>query len=300
VGKLSRALLLILAVEVGCYAWLGASLVESQGWLAALTAIGAIALALRAVPVLILYAIAWANAGSNPQGSEIGLLARLRYVAFEVGAAIALYTLFQPLAWLLMPRETVARAAAEPILLVHGYLCNRGLWWSFKRWLAAQGRVAYTLDLEPVLGDIDRYADVLDGRIEQITKATGVARVTLIAGSMGGLAARAYLRRFGPQRVARVITLASPHSGSRHAWLALGINGRQMRPESEWLQRLARFEDGRLPVPFVCIYSWHDDMVSPADSGRLAGAQNIALAGVGHLSMAFSRRVRAVVAEHLG
>jgi triacylglycerol lipase len=300
VGELSRALLLILAVEVGCYAWLGASLVASRGWLAALATIGGIALAVRAVPVLILYAIAWANAGRNSQGSGIGLLARLGYVAGEIGAAIALYTLFHPFAWLLMPRETAPRVAAEPILLVHGYLCNRGLWWSFKRWLAAQGRVVYTLDLEPVLGDIDRYADALDGRIELITKATGAPRVTLIAGSMGGLAARAYLRKFGPERVARVITLASPHRGSRHAWLALGINGRQMRPDSEWLQGLARSEHGRLPVPFICVYSWHDNMVSPVDSGRLEGAQNIALTGIGHLSMAFSRRVRAVLGEHLG
>jgi triacylglycerol esterase/lipase EstA (alpha/beta hydrolase family) len=116
---------------------------------------------------------------------------------------------------------------------------------------------------------------------------------------MGGLVMRAYLRKHGSARVAKLVTLGSPHHGSRHAWLALGINGRQMRPGSDWLRGLADAEGGALGVPVVSIYSCHDDMVSPVSSSRLEGALNVPIPGVGHLSLAFSRRVRETLAAHL-
>jgi pimeloyl-ACP methyl ester carboxylesterase len=298
VGVLARGLLLFLAVEVGCYAWLASAVAPTQGWPAALALIGLLALAVRAVPVLVLYAIALATAEPVPPECRLGAGARIGYALGEIGAAAVIYTFLHPFAFLLMPRDRTVDGSGTPVLLVHGYLCNRGVWRSLARWLEARGYRVYTVDLEPVFGDIDVFAEQVAERIDAIAAATG-GRVQVVAASMGGLAMRAYLRRHGGARVAKLITLGSPHHGSRHARMALGINGRQMRPGSDWLRRLAEWEAGAPAVPVVSIYSCHDDMVSPVSSSRLPGALNVPLPGVGHLSLALSRRVREALAEHL-
>ena len=76
--------------------------------------------------------------------------------------------------------------------------------------------------------------------IERIAAGTGQAKVVLVGHSMGGLAARAYLARRGAARVARLITIASPHHGTALAVMGLGANARQMRRGSEFLATLER------------------------------------------------------------
>jgi triacylglycerol lipase len=300
VGELARGLLLFLAVEAGCYLLIASAVWRTHGWPVALLCVMLLALGVRAVPVLLLYAIALANAGPVPAECRLGLTARIGYALQEIGAAAVIYTLLHPFAWLLMPREPLGHQPGTrmPVLLVHGYFCNRGVWWPLKRWLEARGHAVFTVDLEPVFGDIDGFADIVAARVAQVTTATG-GKVQVIAASMGGLALRAYLCKHGGARIARVVTLGTPHHGTRHARLALGVDGRQMLPGSAWLSDLARAEAGELAAPVVSIYSCHDNMVSPVSSGRLEGAGNVALPGVGHLSMAFSRRVRRALAEHL-
>jgi triacylglycerol lipase len=298
VGALARGLLIFLAVEAGCYLWLASAVVPARGWPLALASIVLIALAVRAVPVLLCYAVALSAAEPVPPQCRIGPLARLGYVLAEIWSTAVIYTLYHPFAPLLMPRVPARPGSDTPVLLVHGYLCNRGVWRPLARWLEARGCRVYTIDLEPVFGDIDAFADQVAARLDEIAVAAG-RPVQVIAASMGGLVMRAYLCKHGGARVAQLITLGSPHHGSRHAWLALGINGRQMRPGSDWLRRLAESEDGVLAAPVVSIYSCHDDMVSPVSSSRLEGARNLPIPGVGHLSLAFSRRVREALAVHL-
>src|SRR5428012_4457 len=60
----------------------------------------------------------------------------------------------------------------------------------------------YTMNFGPPLGNIEWFAAQLDARIQEIHTATGATRMVLVAQSMGGLVARAYLRRAGAERVA--------------------------------------------------------------------------------------------------
>ena len=101
----------------------------------------------------------------------------------------------------------------------------------------ASYRVA-TINLEPPLAGIDRLAARLGERIEALLAETGAETVMLVTHSMGGLAARAYLRAYGAARVAGLVTLAAPHHGTRIARLGLGRNAREMEPNSEWLRSL--------------------------------------------------------------
>jgi pimeloyl-ACP methyl ester carboxylesterase len=124
--------------------------------------------------------------------------------------------------------------------------------------------------------------------------------VILIGHSMGGLVLRAYLRRYGRDKVARIVTLGSPHQGTRLAHLGLGRNARQMRMGSSWLAELAR--PGAVPLPpgSVSIFSFQDNYVFPQQAcSTLEGATNVAISGVSHLGMAFSPVVLGKILEAL-
>jgi triacylglycerol esterase/lipase EstA (alpha/beta hydrolase family) len=109
---------------------------------------------------------------------------------------------------------------------------------------------------------------------------------------MGGLASRAYLRRYGKSKVARLVTLGSPHQGTLLARLGLGPNARQMRIGNPWLVALGAAGAVPLPQGSVSIFSHHDNYVYPQETrSRLEGATNVAIGGVSHLGMAFSPRV---------
>jgi hypothetical protein len=117
---------------------------------------------------------------------------------------------------------------------------------------------------------------------------------------MGGLAAREYLRRHGPGRLAKLITIASPHHGTALARFGVGANATQMRRGSDFLAALARSESERPPsIPAASIFSTHDNLVAPQETSRLPWAKNVALAGLGHIDILGSQRLFAVLLEEL-
>jgi triacylglycerol lipase len=125
--------------------------------------------------------------------------------------------------------------------------------------------------------------------------AGGAQRVVLVGHSMGGLACRACLARHGAGPVVQLVTIASPHTGSRCAHWLPGANMVQMRPSSAWLSSLP----ASLPVPTLALYTAHDNMVVPHISGALAGADSRPWLGLGHLSPLFDPRVLACVVRVL-
>jgi triacylglycerol esterase/lipase EstA (alpha/beta hydrolase family) len=183
------------------------------------------------------------------------------------------------------PRLHVAQPARGlPVLMVHGYGANGGFWVHLAAQLEAQGHSHATVDLEPVFGDIDHYAQQIEEAVQALLAACGKERVIIVAHSMGGLAARAWLRSFGARRVARIITLGTPHHGTDLAHMGLGANARQMRRNAEWLAQLDAADRGQRGL-FTSIYSFHDNIIAPQDSCHLPGARNIALPGIGHVAM---------------
>lgn len=194
----------------------------------------------------------------------------------------------------------IARDARRPaVLLVHGYLCNRAVW---KPWLDAGGfagcNVA-TVDLSPPFGDLDGYADVIHVAVERLREASGADRIVVVAHSMGGLALRCYLRRYGDAAIARVLTIASPHDGTLLARFGHGRNARQMQPGSRLLAELAASEDAARRAKFVCIATQDDNLIVPRASALLPGARHHALDGVGHLATLEDRRVWEIVEREI-
>ena len=246
----------------------------------------AILLTLHAAVILVTFAIA------RPRAS-------LRTIAAECAAHFALFALIQPFHKVFMGAagQSPLLGNTLPVLFVHGYACNRGLWWWMLRKLRWHGIRAGAVSLEPPYASIDALAAQLHRDIEDFLAGSASDRLILVTHSMGGLVARAYLKQHGSARVAKLITLACPHHGTRLAYLGRGRNAREMEPGSAWLAALGRGE--AIPVPFVNVRSADDNFIAPQTSSHLGGAQEIALAGLGHLSFVFSRRILKLLLQEL-
>lgn len=173
------------------------------------------------------------------------------------------------------------------VVLVHGFACNRGLWNPWMRRLQALRVPFVAVNLEPVAGSIDDYPPAIDAAIRQIQSHTSLTPV-LVGHSMGGLAIRAWLRYFNADaRVHRIVTIASPHHGTWLARFGHTRNGRQMRLASAWLADLQAAEPTSRYARFTCFYGHCDNIVFPAQTATLPGAENIHVAATAHVQMAF-------------
>ena len=199
-------------------------------------------------------------------------------------------------------RANFAPAAGEdhraPVLMIHGYGCNRAVWLPMQRALAAAGHPTEAIDLMPLLGDIDHYAIDIASAVAEMTRQHGRPPI-LLCHSMGGLAARAFVRQSREALpVAHVITLGTPHRGTAMARTGRGRNVTQMAWASPWLRELAASETPELRLRITSIFSWHDSIVGPAGASWLTGARHLPMAGIGHVSLLRDARVRdAVLAE---
>ena len=258
------------------------------------------ALSLRAIIVAVLFGVAWANRSPLPGRARIGLARRARIIVGEYLSLLLLYTVFQPFPGLADLGRPRGHSILPPVVLIHGFFCNRGFWWYIRRGLKARGAAfCETVDLEPPFGDIDAYAPALRRAVDRLISHSRQRQVALVCHSMGGLAARS-LMAADPAfaaKIATIVTLGTPHHGTVLAWLSRGTNVREMRPGSAWLQRLNRQPDP-VAVHRTSIYSHYDDIVAPQDSSSVEGWRNVGLVGPGHLAMAFSPTIlRHVVGE---
>lgn len=180
----------------------------------------------------------------------------------------------------------VVPTGACGVVLIHGALCNRGFWLRWLPSLRAAGHAYEAVSLVPSMGPIDGHVATIEAAVQRITQATGQPPV-LLCHSMGGLVARAWLRAGrNDARVRRVITLGTPHAGTWLARYSTRPAGRQMRLGSDWLQALAAAEPESRAALFVCWYSACDNIVFPAHTAALAGAEHRWVPHLAHVQMA--------------
>lgn len=221
-----------------------------------------------------------AGDAARPRLSEL-----LRAWAIEVTAAPRVFLWRQPFRWRSEPDHLPATVRGRRgVLLIHGFFCNRGLW---NRWLVRLRRedvpfIAVTL--EPVFGSIDDYRQTIAVAMARLQQATGLAPV-IVAHSMGGLAARAWLAAQTDAPLHRLVTIASPHAGTRLGAHGRGLNISQMRLGSDWLAQLANRESAESRARFTCFWSHCDNIVFPTRNATLPGADNRHLAVTPHVQM---------------
>jgi len=175
-------------------------------------------------------------------------------------------------------------AGRRGILLVHGYVCNRGLWNGWLARLRALGVPCLAVNLEPPFGNIDDYRATIADAVAKLTRLTGRPPL-VVAHSMGGLAVRAWWSQHRPQDLHHLVTLGTPHHGTRLARLGMTINARQMRERSPWLHDLAARESVAHRLRTTCVQSHCDNIVFPPANALLEGARHVHLHATPHVAM---------------
>jgi pimeloyl-ACP methyl ester carboxylesterase len=218
----------------------------------------------------------------------------------EVWVALLVFGWRQPFRHRSLPDWLPAQPTGRRgVVLVHGFMCNRGLWLPWFAHLQTRGHAHVAVNLEPVMGSIDEYADIIEGAVRRVTAATGQAPV-LLCHSMGGLAVRAWLRAHQADgRVHRVLTLGTPHGGTWLGRFSRAVNGRQMSLAGDWVVALQRAEPAGRAALFTCWYSNCDNIVFPASTAALAGADNRFVDGLAHVQMAFDPGVMQACLEEM-
>jgi triacylglycerol esterase/lipase EstA (alpha/beta hydrolase family) len=97
----------------------------------------------------------------------------------------------------------------------------------------------------------------------------------------------------------RLVTVATPHSGTRLGGRGRGANVGQMQIGSDWLAQLAAREPAELRARFVCFWSHCDNIVFPTRSATLPGADNRHLEATPHVRMVYHADVFAEVMRAL-
>ncbi|MEU1020177.1 alpha/beta fold hydrolase [Streptomyces sp. NPDC005898] len=178
-----------------------------------------------------------------------------------------------------------------PVLLLHGFADNRSVFVLLRRALTQYGgRRVESLNYSPLTCDIPTAAELLGRRVEELCERAGHARVDIVGHSLGGLIARYYAQRLGGDvRVRTLVTLGTPHTGTRVAPLANAHPiVRQMRPGSAVIEELKE------PAPdcrtqFVSFWSDLDQVMDPPETACVDHpdllAQNIQVTGIGHLAL---------------
>lgn len=179
-----------------------------------------------------------------------------------------------------------------PVLFLHGYTENHLTWSPLLRALAKEEkrRRYYTLWMRPANASILRFREQANKKIDAILKETGHSQVILIGHSMGGIVARAVMVEYGQSRIARVITIATPHLGTSWSFIFPATPALQMQSRGPFLAALK--DEGRQgSVPFLCIATVHDNIVAPFDQAWLAGAELMLISGVAHVGLLHDKRV---------
>ncbi|NEX61820.1 esterase/lipase family protein [Noviherbaspirillum galbum] len=309
VVRIARLLLLL---QLGAALLIAAAFMHgtmlSAGW-ALLAGLACVALFRLAITANNFF-LAWRFRSATPKEFELDAWQALRMFLREYAATMTASSLTMP--FMPFSLRKVGKGGTDgrdrlPVLLVHGYGCNSGYWHGMSKALTRAGITHLAVNLEPVGGSIDEYADIIDDGAALLSKTCSSEQVIIVAHSMGGLAARAYMRKHGTARLAKVITLGTPHHGTALAMFGLGLNTQEMLWKeneqeglaSEWLRHLAAREDTAARRLVVSLYSHHDNIIAPQTSSVLEGAANIAFGGIGHVALAGHPAIQSRVIQEI-
>ena len=220
----------------------------------------------------------------DPIDIELGRLATLRISRPSDTAG-------QPAGNSTVARPAAPRAGAPPADTPPANIVSLGVviysYLKLKLHLRAAGFAAVFHDYDWRLG-----VDELGRSFAERLRNEPCERLAVVAHSMGGLVARAWLRSRashkrsdGTDEAARLITIGTPHRGTWLARLAMAANARQMRVDSAWMRDLAGREPPTLPGLITSWWSECDQIVYPPPTGVFPGSEAKQLRGVGHIAL---------------
>jgi triacylglycerol lipase len=179
-----------------------------------------------------------------------------------------------------------AEEARPPVLLIHGYLANRGSLHLLEKRLHERNHLVLSYRLPRMnLGDIRDSAALIARKVESLVAQTNVPSIDIVGHSLGGLVGLYYVKRLGGRhRVRKLILLGTPATGTWSALLGLFMvplarSSWQLLPTSPFLREL-----NESPIPpgvEVVSIGGERDYLAPLSSTVLAGIRHVSLS-TGH------------------
>ncbi|MFD7625249.1 esterase/lipase family protein [Streptomyces sp. NPDC059851] len=195
-----------------------------------------------------------------------------------------------PLAPLPAARAAAAPAAPahRPVVLVHGYNADPGVWGSLRADLRAAGYAdaelhSWGYDTHRSVNEV--LAGQLGAYVDQVRRRTGAERVDIVSHSFGSLVSRWYVTYGGgTAAVDRWVSLAGPNHGTSTAWACAPWDQacRDMTPNSYVVRNLNAGDETPGAVRYATFRSDCDEVVNPDNSVPLAGAANATVGCLGH------------------
>lgn len=186
--------------------------------------------------------------------------------------------------------EPLPDDGSRPLVFVHGLGGQPGNFTGLKIYFGRRGRTrAYTADFGNA-ASMEIMRQLLTEVIEQIIAVNELGdddQIDIVAHSMGGLITRLALEEPDVRRrIANIVTLATPHSGSHLARLAATAKILALRPNSPTMQLLDAqdfWDDDHAPN-VTALWSRADTVVLPGEHGQFEHGLNIEVEGSTHYS----------------
>jgi pimeloyl-ACP methyl ester carboxylesterase len=227
----------------------------------------------------------------------------------ELWITLYLYTfaqvfvpLFQKLASTMFTNTTSSQPCGPVVILVHGFVCNAGMWGSMRQHLRRAGYSrSYAVNLDPFYQSMAKSLAQFDLELTQILQRENVREAIVIGHSMGGVLARVFQNQH-PEKVLAAISIGAPHGGTDLARLVSTINAGPARPDSRWLVEFNAAISAETDVknlPALNIWSDRDNIVYPQGNAKLNSTVDRGLNGYGHLHLVFAASALNLVTEFL-
>lgn len=168
----------------------------------------------------------------------------------------------------------MSSSSRDKIVLIHGFGANRLAMWPMAHRLQTRGFAVENFGYFS-LASIEKTAQQLKQRLQELAQASDSRRIHIVAHSMGCVLTRRALLDFRPPQLGRVVMMTPPSKGTPRADMLAPALGWLIKP----LQQLRTSPDSlvnQLPgpdYPFSLIRASHDFLV-PASYERLSGAED--------------------------
>ena len=201
-------------------------------------------------------------------------------------------------------RRKVQRPATPsqlpPLILIHGLYNTAAVWLYLGRRFRKAGFPLSTYSYYSLFVPVHRILQKLDAHVREVEEAFPGQKPVFVCHSLGGLLVRHWL--LTPEnhnRVSGVLTIGTPHTGSKAAALGPGALAKNILPPSAFITSL---QDVPTPehLPCVSIVSATDEAVLPAKNLLPPqGWRMRVVFWVGHFSMLFCPRTAKIIMEEL-
>lgn len=155
-------------------------------------------------------------------------------------------------------------------------------------------------DVGRAVGRYEQEAPALTAQILRRAEAAAVSRYDVLTHGDGGLLIRlAAVDPILSPKLGNIVTLGCPHGGTAPAHLLRGSAGACLRPNSNFLQRLAEHNQWPGHGHATAIASEMDAIVFPTILASWQDALNVRIELVGHCSLLISERSFQLACENL-